>query len=298
MTPGLELAKQLAEALHDLGRRAAVHRVRPEAAPQLPHQRGGVEAPAGHVADGHAEPPARQREGVVPVTTEPGLGRREVAALEPHPQNVRQHREQAPLQGVREPALALGQAAMDRQRGAVAGAPQQVHVVVRELALLERADVQDPQHVALDDQRHPEQRPAGPSRAAAGSRSPRAPGPRSAPPGACRPPSRRSPFRRGCARVALHLLLEPLRRARDERPAVVLEQQDRRGVRRRGSPPRARAARRAAPSSGRYESAASVTLFRSRSLSSPSPVAMPAILSYRCGSVPLRPRSRLGQSRA
>ena len=272
---GLELAEQLAEALHDLRRGCAVHGVRPETAPELPHHRGGLEAATRHVADCQAEPAARERERVVPVAAELGPGRRQVAPLQAHSENLGQPREEALLERVGQAAIAFRQAPVDCQRGAVARAREQVHVVVREIALLERAHVKHPDHLALHDQRHAEQRPEAllaqqwvhdlrmldvrDAHRLAGARHPS---------GEALPHTD--------AHTPLHLLLEALGRARYERPAIVLEQQDRRraGIEHLHHPHEQLVEQRL---ERRYESAESVTL----SVAEPvvrATVAMRAIL--------------------
>ena len=223
---GLELAEQVVEPLDHVRGRGAVHRVGAEAAAELTHQRRGVEAPAGHVPDRHAQSAARQREGVEPVAAELCRRRRQVAALESHARHLGQRRHQAGLDRVGQPALALVQPAPDRERSAVAGAHEQLHVVVGEDAVLERAHVEHADHGALHDQRHPEQRldallaqqrvdELGVLEIGDAHRLARAGDPAG------------EPLAHPDADTALHLLLEALRCARDERAPVVLQQQDR-----------------------------------------------------------------------
>jgi hypothetical protein len=188
-----------------------------------------VEAAPDHVADRHPEAPVSQREGVVPVAPEPRRGGGQVTAGQGQRRQVRQPRHEAALEGVGKAALALRQAAEDRERGAVGRALQQLHVVVIERPLGEAPHVQDSHDGALDHERHAQQRlqplltqdrvvdfglgdVQDPHRAARGGD----------PAGEAAADGDPDP--------SLDLLLEPLRRARDQRGVVVLEQQDRGGV--------------------------------------------------------------------
>ena len=227
--PRLQLPEQAAEPLEHLVRGHPVERVRPEPAPQLAHDRRRVEAAPDHVADRHPEAPVGQREGVVPVTAEPRRGGGQVAAGQRQRRQARQPRDEAALERVGQAALALRQAAEDRERRAVGGALEQFLVVVVERALGERPDVQDSHDGALDHERHAQQRfqplltqdrvvdvglgdVQDPDRAARGGDAA----------GEAAPDGDPDP--------SLHLLLESLRGARDQRGVVVLEQQDRGGV--------------------------------------------------------------------
>ena len=125
-----------------LGRRT-VERVGAEAAAELAHDRGGVEAAPDHVADRHAEATVRERERVVPVAAEALGRRRQIPPCERDGRQLGQPRHQAALKRVRQAALALGQAARDGKRGAIGGPLQQLHVLVVEGALGERAHVPD-----------------------------------------------------------------------------------------------------------------------------------------------------------
>jgi hypothetical protein len=153
----LELAQQAAEPLQDLRGRDPVERVRPQPAAQLAHDRRGVEAAAHDVADGHAEPSIREQEGVVPVAAELGRGRRKVAAGQRQRRQLREPRDEAALERIGEAALALGQAAGDREGSTVAGTLEQLSVLPGEVARGEGPDVHDADHPALHQQGDPQQ---------------------------------------------------------------------------------------------------------------------------------------------
>ena len=67
-------------------RRGAVERVGAQRVPQLPHQRGGADAVAHHVAHGEAEPAAVERDRVVPVAAD--VGARAAAACSGPPSSA------------------------------------------------------------------------------------------------------------------------------------------------------------------------------------------------------------------
>ena len=79
----------------------------------------------------------------------------QVAAGERDRRQLGEAGEEAALERVREAALALGEPAEDRERGAVSGALEQLGVIRVEGALRERSHVQHPEHRPLHEQGTP-----------------------------------------------------------------------------------------------------------------------------------------------
>ena len=111
-----------------------------------------------HVADGEGYAAAGQLEHVVPVASEAGASRRQIAAGELQPGDRGQLlRQQMALEGLGDPSLLEQLGVLDRDRGPIGGELEQLAVVGGEVARGEAADVQDAEHAAGDEQGDAEQ---------------------------------------------------------------------------------------------------------------------------------------------
>jgi hypothetical protein len=129
--------------------------------PELRHQRGRLDAVAGHVAQHQADAAVVEAEDVVPVAADLGsLGGRHVAHRGAHALELGQlGGEEGALERLGDAALVLEDArVVDGHRGALGCQLQQGDVVAGERARLERADVQDAEDLVADDQRDADHR--------------------------------------------------------------------------------------------------------------------------------------------
>ena len=136
-----------------------LQRVRAQGTAHAAHDDRAPEPGTGHVTDHHAQLTPGQGEHVIPVTADlavPG----HVAGGDLHPPDHGQRGgQQAALQGGRGGTVLAGPQRLHRQRRAVGGKLEQRGIVGREDPVVHRADVQHPDHRAMDEQRHAHQGP-------------------------------------------------------------------------------------------------------------------------------------------
>jgi hypothetical protein len=189
---------------------------------------------AGDVPDRQAEPAVADLDHVVPISADRNLlGGGDVPGGHAQAGQAGQApRQQASLQRLGDLTLNGEPGPLDRQCDPVRDELQQVHVALPELTLSEHPDVQDPDHLSLDDQRNAEQRPDvllahqgvddGDRRVVEVRDHDRLP--RGGDPAG-------ESAANGKPEPSLDLLLEALGRPRRQRPPVVLDQQHRSRVR-------------------------------------------------------------------
>jgi hypothetical protein len=122
------------------------------------HDHRAREPGPGHVTGHHAQLTPGQREHVIPVTADLPVPRH-IPGGGLHAGDQRQGRgQQAALQGGRGGTVLAGPQRLHGQGRAVGGELKQRGIIGREDPVVDRADVQHPDHRAMDQQRHAQQR--------------------------------------------------------------------------------------------------------------------------------------------
>ena len=153
----LEILHFLIQLAQDDRRIRELQRVRAQGTAHPAHDDRTPEPGTGHVTDHHAQLTPGQAEHVIPVTADRAVPRH-VAGGNLHPPDHGQRRgQQAALKGRRGGTVLAGPQRLHRQRRAVGGKLKQRGIVGREDPVVHRADVQYPDHRAMDQQRHAHQ---------------------------------------------------------------------------------------------------------------------------------------------